>query len=89
MTWKRDKSQVVTEADLRRVRVRLNRSEWAQGMTRDEIARKYDRNPDRLAGVVVSLLERLDAIGDDLKFQWVKPRKEDAEAQDAGQPNAS
>lgn len=78
MTWKRDKSQAVTEADLRRVRTRLNRSEWAQGMTRDQIAEKYDRNPDRLAGVIVSLLERLDAIGDDLRFQWVKPRKEEA-----------
>lgn len=76
MTWRRDRSVVLTEADLRRVRQRLNKSEWAQGMTREEIAAKYGNNPDRLAGVVVSLLERLDAIGDDLRFAWVKSKKD-------------
>jgi hypothetical protein len=46
-------------------------------MTRDEISAKYDHNPNRLAGVVVALLERLDAIGEDLRLDWVTTRKED------------
>ena len=75
MTWRRDRNAVITDEDLRRVRVRLNRTEWAQGFTRKEIADKYDNNPDRLAGVVVALLERLDAIGDDLRFVWVKKKE--------------
>lgn len=82
MTWKVPSGPLlVTRGDLSRVKTRLNRSEWAMGMAREEIADRYGRNPERLAGVVVALLERLDAIGDDLKFEWVSPRKEVGEPQ--------